>query len=244
VRAKQVSQSTGTAAAAVGGAEAEARGITEAALRLEAVIGEISRETARVARTATEATREAAGTSELVAYLSENAGQIRDVVQIIEAIARQTNLLALNATIEAARAGVHGRGFAVVASEVKALAGQTGDAVAQVVGRIGQVDEALSRAGRAIAAIGSSVGHVEQASSEIAAMVSSQAELLGSLGETVARIADVADTASQAIGEVAAVNEETVLQADEGALGSRELDERIAALRAEAAGFARRLRST
>jgi methyl-accepting chemotaxis protein len=243
VRAQQVSQSTGTAASAVTGAGEEAQHITEAALRLEHVIAQINAEVRRVSETATAATQDAAGTSGLVLRLTENAGQIRGVVEIIEAIARQTNLLALNATIEAARAGVHGRGFAVVASEVKALAGQTADATARIVQRISTVNEALSQAAEAVSGIVARVGAVEQASTEISTMVSSHSELLGSLGDTVARISHVTGTAAGAMMEISKANAQTVDQAGKGAIGARELNERIAALQAEAEEFTRRLRA-
>ncbi|KFC74003.1 Methyl-accepting chemotaxis sensory transducer [Bosea sp. LC85] len=243
VRAQQVSQSTSTAASAVDGAGLEARRITEAALRLEQVIDQINAEVHRVSETATVATQDAAGTSSLVLRLTENAGQIRDVVDIIETIARQTNLLALNATIEAARAGVHGRGFAVVASEVKELAGQTADATAQIVRRIAAVNAALSQAAQAVSGIVASVGAVEQASTEISTMVASHSELMGSLGDTVARISGVTETAAGAMAEIAEANAQTVEQAGRGAFGARDLDERIAALQGEAEEFVRRLRA-
>jgi methyl-accepting chemotaxis protein len=243
VRVHQVSRSAETAASSVAGAGADAQHSTEAALRLEAVIGQVNAEVRRVSVMATAATRDAAGTTALVHRLTDNASQIREVVGIIEAIARQTNLLALNATIEAARAGVHGRGFAVVASEVKALAGQTGEATAQIVGRISQVNEALSHAAEAVSAIAASVGAVEQASTEISTMVGSHTELLGSLGETVSRISAVTGTAAGAMSEIAVANAQTVAQADMGAASARALDERIGMLQREAFDFARRLRA-
>lgn len=243
VRAQQVSQSTETAAAAVGGAAAGASRSADASLRLEQVIGQINMEVRRASVMATAATQKAAGTRDLVERLTENAGQIRDVVGIIEAIARQTNLLALNATIEAARAGTHGRGFAVVANEVKALAGQTAAATARIVARIGAVDDALSHAAEAIPAIVTSLTALEQTSTEISTMVGSHTEQLGSLGDTVSRISDVIGTAGGAMTEIVDANSEAVRQADRGAEGARDLDQRIAALQSEALEFARRLRA-
>ncbi len=243
VRAQQVSQSTETAAAAVGGAAAGASRSADASVRLEQVIGQINMEVRRASVMATAATQKAAGTRDLVERLTENAGQIRDVVGIIEAIARQTNLLALNATIEAARAGTHGRGFAVVANEVKALAGQTAAATARIVARIGAVDDALSHAAEAIPAIVTSLTALEQTSTEISTMVGSHTEQLGSLGDTVSRISDVIGTAGGAMTEIVDANSEAVRQADRGAEGARDLDQRIAALQSEALEFARRLRA-
>lgn len=93
-------------------------------------------------------TRQALGRAEQAMVdnrsLSEAAGQISSVVDLIQQIAEQTNLLALNAAIEAARAGDAGRGFAVVADEVKKLAQQTSDATKGIVDRIRDIQRVAS----------------------------------------------------------------------------------------------------
>ncbi|MFJ7934493.1 protoglobin domain-containing protein [Sporosarcina sp. NPDC096371] len=72
-----------------------------------------------------------------------SSSQVRDVVDLVTAIANQTNLLALNAAIEAARAGQHGAGFAVVAKEVRKLSEDTKEAIGNVTGLIENTDEGI-----------------------------------------------------------------------------------------------------
>ena len=82
--------------------------------------------------------------SDEIVKLSEYAGKMQSIIELINGITSQTSLLALNASIEAARAGEAGRGFAVVASEISTLATQTEEATVSITELIGNVSAELS----------------------------------------------------------------------------------------------------
>src|SRR4029078_12367476 len=100
--------------------------------------------------------------------------RIDGVLNLIQAIAEQTNLLALNATIEAARAGDAGRGFAVVAHEVKALAGQTAKATAEIGENVAMIQTSTRNSVDAVREIGNAVREINDVTSNIASAVGQQ----------------------------------------------------------------------
>jgi methyl-accepting chemotaxis protein len=159
-----------------------------------------------------------------MAGIEASAGEIGQIIGVIDEIAFQTNLLALNAGVEAARAGEAGKGFAVVASEVRALAQRSAEAareikalitasteqVSQGVGLVGQTGEALRR-------IVGQVGEIAAVVTEIAASAQEQAGGLqqvnvavNQMDQMTQRNAAMVEEATAATQQLAGKSEELV----------------------------------
>ena len=186
--ADDASAKTQQAAAASAEASANVRDIASAANELSASVNEIDRQVEQSNAIVNKAVNEASRTNLAVKELGEAATRIGDVVKLITGIAEQTNLLALNATIEAARAGEAGRGFAVVAGEVKALAGQTSRATAEISAQIAGMQRATTRSIEAINVIEHIIREIGDISGAIAAAVTEQ----GAATTEIARSVEIA----------------------------------------------------
>jgi methyl-accepting chemotaxis protein len=148
--ARSTAEMSGQSAEASRQASEHVRGAATASDELSQSITEISRRVQDSNSIAADAVKQASATDERMAELSAAGDRIGDVVKLITSIAEQTNLLALNATIEAARAGDAGRGFAVVAQEVKALAGQTAKATAEIGQNVSMIQASTRNAVEAV----------------------------------------------------------------------------------------------
>ncbi|MGP0058636.1 MAG: methyl-accepting chemotaxis protein [Beijerinckiaceae bacterium] len=108
--------------------------------------------------------------------IAKSAGQISQIIGVIDEIAFQTNLLALNAGVEAARAGDAGRGFAVVATEVRALAQRSAEAAKEIKALISASTTQVEHGVKLVAATGESLERMMAQVTEINDVVNGIAE--------------------------------------------------------------------
>ena len=207
--AGQTRQQAAGVTAAADEAGASVQTVAAAAGELASSIVEISRQITQSTRITQRAVDDAQRTDTIVRALSQGAGRIGNVVELISGIASQTNLLALNATIEAARAGDAGKGFAVVASEVKSLANQTAQATGEIGEQIGHIQSATKEAVQAIGGIAALVHEVSVIATTIASAVEQQGAATAEITRTVQQTAEAAKGVTTHIGGVSEASDQT-----------------------------------
>ncbi|WP_025035004.1 methyl-accepting chemotaxis protein [Bradyrhizobium sp. DOA9] len=168
------SSRAGTAANATEQASHNVTAVAGAAEELSASVLEIGRQVRQSAGAVEQTGRRTEKSISEIESLAAATQRIDGVLNLIQAIAEQTNLLALNATIEAARAGDAGRGFAVVAHEVKALAGQTAKATAEISENVAMIQASTRNAVDAVREIGGAVREINEVTSAIAGAIGQQ----------------------------------------------------------------------
>jgi len=180
----------------------------------------------------------AKGTSDIIQSLTDRAGQIDGIVQVINDIADQTNLLALNAAIEAARAGEQGRGFAVVADEVRKLAERTTQATAEIGETIKAIQkdtknaaDSMTEAGENVSAGQEATDQTESILSEIIIAVERAMDMIQQIAAASEEQSAGAEQISKAVEAISTVSHQSAGGAEELAATSEELNKQSDNLR-------------
>ncbi len=217
--------------------------VAGAAEELGASVSEIGRQVEHSLQKAREAVTEADNTAAIVYQLSEAAGRINSIVEMISGIASQTNLLALNATIESARAGEAGRGFAVVATEVKALAQQTAKATEEINAQVAGIQATTRQAVDAIEGFTGTIRAISDTSTSIAAAVEEQGAATSEIVQAVSQASVGTAEVTSNITGVARMAEETGAGANQVLGASSELAQQAANLRTQVQAFLAQVRA-
>jgi len=219
-----------------------AAGVAAAIEELSASIGEINGQVANASGIVAEATNCAGQAAESSSALAAAVKDIDHVAAMITAIASQTNLLALNATIEAARAGQAGRGFAIVAQEVKALAGETTRALAEIQAKTASITSVTATVQHATAALSRLMQQVEQISGAISNSVQHQDLAARKIAENVDGTAERIRLVSLSISGASDLVHQSGRGADQVLSAAAELNRQAAALSRDAKDFTSRIR--
>lgn len=183
-------------------------------------------------------------TAKKIKRLGERSQEVGEIVRLIEDIADQTNLLALNAAIQSAMAGEHGRGFAVVAEEirelavrvteatkkianiVKAIQGDTYDAVVAMEDSTQQVVKGSQLADDAGHSLQSIYGAVEQ-----------QAQMIQGIAQAATERKQTAEAVAYAMNQIADITRQTTIATQDAANNMSYLAELAEQLRGSVATF-------
>jgi methyl-accepting chemotaxis protein len=200
---KVVKYATDTTAQVIARMKSESvRGMMESvaagAEQLNTSVREISEAMVKSKDTATHAVERVEAADHQAQRLSEAAGAMSSIVQLIGDITGQINLLALNATIESARAGEAGRGFAVVAAEVKNLANQAKQATDKIGSEIDNLNVISSDVVGALTAIKSAIQNVSEYVASTAAAVEEQSTVTEDMSSSMRRAAEEASSIGKA----------------------------------------------
>lgn len=200
-------------------------------------IHEISQQATASATLARDATSLVASANTRMDDLSTAAEEVGEIAGLIQTIAKRTNLLALNASIEAARGGEAGRGFAVVASEVKELAMQTSAATSSVAEKITAMQDSTRSSASDLTSIYDQIGELEKVAVVIATAVDQQSVSGEELARNIDTVAEGSRQVSERLVALREASEETGIAASDVVASANALGNHANDLRDKAGKF-------
>lgn len=162
--------------------------------------------------------------------ITDCAGQMADIISLIDGIAFQTNILALNAAVEAARAGDHGKGFSVVAGEVRGQAHRSAEAAKNIKSLIAVTTENVTQGATV-------VNQAEQNMHEIVSGASVVSKLMGEIAVSTLEQEKGISQITLALSELEKVTQSNVTMVEELAGSSDILKNRVIELQARTSKF-------
>lgn len=206
----------------------ELEAMSRATDRITRDIGENARKSTEVRDATLRAKEQADGGGQVVeqtitamTQIEQSAGQIGQIITLIDGIAFQTNLLALNAGVEAARAGESGKGFAVVANEVRALAQRSTEAAQPIktlietsAQQVGEGVRLVAETGDVLHAIAGQITAISQNIDGIAVAAGGQSGELAQANTMFARIEQGTQQNAAMVEESNAAARQLAQQAD------------------------------
>ncbi len=226
----EVSDRAAQQAAAIEQTATTAQQFTQSLEAGQSLLGEVHDRAGTLSQHAMSGAKITAEAVAAVGRIAEGSVEMREILDVIDAIAFQTNLLALNAAVEAARAGEAGKGFAVVAAEVRSLAQRSASAASDISKLIEDSNSNIERG----------VDMVERAGSMLTE-ITRQIELVAGQVQNVARTGQEQATGLReidaAITAMEAGVQSTASVADRTARAMGELAEEIAGVETRMASF-------
>ena len=202
------------------------------------VCAEVAAQTAGSALLSEAAVTKVQLTKRAIEELARMSMDIDRASKSIVTIAQQTNLLALNATIEAARAGTEGRGFVVVASEVKALAGSTAAAAADIGLRIEAIQRYVGETVQSVHAISMGIGELDASSGKVARSIAAQEEEAAYVAKASEELSRNVEKVAEAVSAIDLLAEGAKLSAEIVENAAVNIESQTAAIREELKLFA------